>query len=96
MRAEIKARIARTVKGVAEAHGTTATLRFADEGNPPTVNDLALARASASPALERVFGEGAVRVEPQMVAEDFPSYGRRPRTSTSCSARATRRRASAR
>jgi amidohydrolase len=77
VRAEIKARIARTVKGVAEAHGTTATLRFFDEGNPPTVNDAALARTVGVPALQRVFGAGAVRVEPQMVAEDFPFFGER-------------------
>ena len=77
VRAEIKARMARTVKGVAEAHGTTATLRFLDEGNPPTVNDAALARSVAVPALQRVFGTGAVRVEPQMVAEDFPLYGQK-------------------
>ena len=77
VRAEIKARMARTVKGVAEAHGTTATLRFPDEGNPPTVNDAALARNVAVPALQRVFGAGAVRVEPQMVAEDFSSYGQK-------------------
>jgi len=75
VRADMKARIARTVKGVAEAHGTTATLRFLDAGNPPTVNDAALARRVGTPALERVFGKGAVRVEPQMVAEDFPYYG---------------------
>jgi amidohydrolase len=77
VRSEIKARMARTVKGVAEAHGTTATLRFLDEGNPPTVNDAALARTIGVPALERVFGAGAVPVEPQMVAEDFPSFGQR-------------------
>ncbi|HXK11273.1 MAG TPA: amidohydrolase [Vicinamibacteria bacterium] len=77
VRAEIKARMARTVKGVAEAHGTTATLRFLDEGNPPTVNDAALARSVGIPALERVFGAGAVRVEPLMVAEDFPFYGQK-------------------
>ena len=77
VRAEIKARMARTVKGVAEAHGTTATLRFLDEGNPPTVNDAALAKAVGVPALQRVFGKGAVRVEPQMVAEDFPFYGQK-------------------
>jgi amidohydrolase len=75
VRAEMKARMARTVKGVAEAHGTTATLSFYDEGNPPTVNDAALARDVAVPALRRVFGEGAVRVEPQMVSEDFPAFG---------------------
>jgi len=74
VRAEIKARMARTVEGVAEAHGTTAKLRFLDEGNAPTVNDAALARL-AVPSLERVFGPGAVRAEPQMVAEDFPHYG---------------------
>jgi len=77
VRAEIKSRMARTVKGVAEAHGTTATLRFLDEGNPPVVNDAALARGVGIPALRRVFGEGAVRVEPQMVAEDFPFFGQK-------------------
>ena len=80
VRSEIKARMARTVKGVAEAHGTTATLRFLDAGNPPTVNDAALARDVAVPALRRVFGEGAVRVEPQMVAEDFPVFGEKAPT----------------
>jgi amidohydrolase len=75
VRATIKERMARTVKGVALAHGTTATLRFLDEGNPPTVNDAALA-AMARPALERVFGpDGVIDVEPLMVAEDFPYYG---------------------
>jgi len=75
VRADIKSRMARTVKGVAEAHGTTATLRFLDDGNPPTVNDRALAQEVAFPALQRVFGAGALRVEPQMVAEDFPFFG---------------------
>jgi amidohydrolase len=77
VRADMKARMARTVEGVAAAHGTTASLRFLDEGNPPTVNDAALARDVAVPALRRVFGAGAVRVEPQMVAEDFPVFGRK-------------------
>jgi amidohydrolase len=77
VRAELKSRMARTVKGVAEAHGTTAALRFIDEGNPPTVNDEALAKTVGIPALQRVFGAGAVRAEPQMVAEDFPSFGRK-------------------
>jgi len=75
VRSEIKQRMARTVKGVADAHGTTATLRFLDEGNPPTVNDPALAQM-VRPALERVFGPaGVLDVEPLMVAEDFPYYG---------------------
>jgi amidohydrolase len=77
VRADMKARMARTVKGVADAHGTTATLRFLDEGNPPTVNDAALAREVGAPALQRAFGAGAVRVEPQMVAEDFPAFGQK-------------------
>jgi amidohydrolase len=77
VRADMKARMARTVKGVAEAHGTTATLRFLDAGTPPLVNDADLAREVGVPALRRVFGAGAVRVEPQMVTEDFPAYGQR-------------------
>ena len=77
VRAEMKARLARTVKGVAEAHGTTASLRFFDAGDPPTVNDAALARRVGVPALERVFGKGAFHVEPQMVAEDFSYYGQK-------------------
>jgi amidohydrolase len=77
VRREIKDRMARTVKGIAEAHGTAATLTFDGAGNPPTVNDAALS-ALARPALERVFGaEGVLDVEPFMVAEDFPFYGER-------------------
>ena len=74
VRAEIKRRIERIVKGVAAAHGTTALLRVQGSGSSPTVNDAALAHASR-PALERVFGKaGVVEAEPQMVAEDFPVY----------------------
>ncbi|HEY8232352.1 MAG TPA: amidohydrolase [Vicinamibacteria bacterium] len=80
VRGLMKERLARTVKGVAEAHGTTATLRFPDEGNAPTVNDTALAREVGIPALARVFGKGAVEVEPQMVAEDFPHYAQKAPT----------------
>jgi amidohydrolase len=75
MRVDIKARMERTVKGVAEAQGMTASLRFIDAGNAPTVNDQALTRRSL-PALERVFGkEGVVAIRPLMVAEDFSVYG---------------------
>jgi amidohydrolase len=76
VRALIKDHMARTVEHVAAAHGTSATLRFYDEGNPPTVNDKALADR-AVPVLGRIFGDGAVRVAPQMVAEDFPAYGQK-------------------
>lgn len=77
LRSSIKERMARTVRGVAEANGTTATLRFIDAGNAPTVNDVALTRA-ALPVLERVFGQGrSVEMRPQMVAEDFSAYAER-------------------
>jgi amidohydrolase len=77
VRRELKERMARTVKGVAEAHGTQAELRFLGAGNGPTVNDAALTRASV-PALRRVFGEaGAREIQPQMVAEDFSVYAER-------------------
>jgi amidohydrolase len=74
VRSALKERMARTVKGVAEAHGTTATLRFLDDGNPATVNDAALTTA-ARPALERALGKDrVVDLAPRMVAEDFPFY----------------------
>jgi amidohydrolase len=74
VRADVKKRMERTVRGVAEAHGTTATLRFVGEGNPVTLNDPALTRA-ALPALRRVFGDrGVVEVAPQMGAEDFAHF----------------------
>jgi amidohydrolase len=71
VRADVKTRMERTIKGVAEAHGTTATLRFSSDGNPPTMNDAALTRASVA-SLERVYGkERVLEVKPQMPAEDF-------------------------
>ena len=74
VRTDIKARMQRTIKGVAEAQGLTASLRFIDEGNAPTVNDKALTLRSL-PSLERVFGkEGVVAIRPLMVAEDFSVY----------------------
>jgi len=71
VRTALRERIARTVAGVAAAHGTAARLRWFDAGNPPTVNEAALTRASV-PSLERVYGKPRVReVKPQMGAEDF-------------------------
>jgi amidohydrolase len=76
-RADVQERMARTVAGVAQAHGTTAVLRFVGEGNPPTVNDAALTRASV-PSLARVFGAARTReVRPQMGAEDFARFAER-------------------
>ena len=47
------------------------------EGNPPTVNEPALTRASV-PSLERVYGAARVtEVEPQMGAEDFAQFAER-------------------
>jgi amidohydrolase len=77
VRRELKERMARTVKGVAEAHGVTATLTFRDAGNPPTVNEAAHTRASV-PSLERVFGPAQVHeVKPQMGAEDYAQFAER-------------------
>jgi amidohydrolase len=76
VRKEMKERMARTVAGVAAAHGTTATLRFVDAGNPPTINEAGLTRASV-PSLRRVFGEGTREVGPQMGAEDFAEFAAR-------------------
>jgi amidohydrolase len=77
VRGEMKTRIERTVKGVAEAHGTSATLRFVDEGNPPTLNHAALAH-SLVPSLQRVYGkESVLEVRPQMGAEDFAAFAER-------------------
>jgi amidohydrolase len=74
VRKDVKERMERTVKGVAEAHGTSATLRFRDDGTPATVNDAALTRASV-PSLERVWGKAnVIEVKPQMGAEDFAAF----------------------
>ena len=77
VRQQLKDRIARAVAGVADAHGTTATLTFVDEGNPPTRNEEALTRASV-PSLQRVYGPERTReVRPQMGAEDFAEFAER-------------------
>ncbi len=77
VRKDMKQRIERVVENVARAHGTTATLRFRDEGNPATINDGSLTRASL-PSLERVFGKArTLEVKPQMGAEDFAAFAER-------------------
>ncbi len=77
LRRSLPARLRRVVEHTAAAFGTTAKLTFADEGNPPTVNDAALTRA-ALPSLERVYGPGRVLlVAPQMGAEDFAQFAER-------------------
>jgi amidohydrolase len=77
VRADVKARMERTVTSLAAAHGARARLRFLNEGNDPTVNDAELARRSR-PALERVFGkDGVFAMRPLTVSEDFWAYGAR-------------------
>jgi amidohydrolase len=77
VRQQLKESIARVVAGVAEAHGTTATLRFIDDGVPPTRNEAAHTRASV-PSLQRVYGPERTReVPPQMGAEDFAEFAER-------------------
>jgi amidohydrolase len=77
VRRELKERMARTIAGVAAAHGTHASLRFVGAGNAATINDATLARA-VRPSLERVFGKDKVLdAPPQMVAEDFSAFAER-------------------
>jgi amidohydrolase len=76
LRRDLRERMERTVKGVAEAHGATASLTFRDSGNPPTVNEAAHTRASL-PSLERVYGARVLEVKPQMGAEDFALFAER-------------------
>jgi amidohydrolase len=77
VRADLKERMARTARGVAEAHGTTATLHWEGDGNPVTSNDPALTRSTV-PTLQRVCGaSNVIEVKPQMGAEDFAHYARR-------------------
>jgi len=77
VRKDILERMHRTVKGVAEAHGTTAAMRLVGTSSPATMNDAALTRSSV-PSLERVFGKAKVlEVKPQMGAEDFALFAQR-------------------
>jgi amidohydrolase len=77
VRRDLKLRMQRVIESVAQAHGTTAALRFRDAGNAPTLNDAELTRASL-PSLERVFGRaGTLEVKPQMGAEDFAAFAER-------------------
>jgi amidohydrolase len=77
VRRELKERIQRTATGIAATQGLTASVRWVGNGNPPTVNDAALTRASV-PSLERVYGAAQTKeVAPQMGAEDFSAFAER-------------------
>ena len=76
---DVKERMARTVAGVAEAHGTTATLRFVDDGNAAHASTRRRSPAPRVPSLERVYGTDrtCARCAPQMGAEDFAAFAER-------------------
>ncbi|HBY64288.1 MAG TPA: amidohydrolase [Solibacterales bacterium] len=77
VREQAKTLMRQILGGVAQAHGTPIELQFHDEGNPVTANDPALTN-STIPELEAVLGKGnAVKVEPQMGAEDFAYFQKR-------------------
>ncbi len=77
IRQRIKDAMKRTVAGVAAAHGTQASLNFRGAGNPATLNNEALTRASIA-SLVRVYGpERTLEVKPQMGAEDFSAFANR-------------------
>jgi amidohydrolase len=75
MRADVIQRLDRTVKNIAAASGTTATLTIAPAPNPPVINDRELTQRML-PSLERVVGKDNVRtISLQTTAEDFSFYG---------------------
>ena len=76
VRQDIMQRMERTAKRIAEASGASATLTFAEDRNPPVINDAELTKRSL-PSLERTVGKDNVRViSLQTTGEDFAFYGR--------------------
>lgn len=74
VRTDIKQRVARTAKMIAEASGATAEVDFGAGNNPVTYNDPALT-ARMVPTLERVTGKDKLTVEPLVTgAEDFSLF----------------------
>jgi amidohydrolase len=77
MRADIKERIRRTVNGIAQSAGATATVDFGTGGVPVTYNDPALTERML-PTLKRVAGDTNVRIgKLSMPAEDFSLFQQR-------------------
>ena len=73
MRIEIKERMARTAKSIAEAAGATVDF-LVDDGTPAVLNDRNLYNRML-PTLQRVSGDGVVNdLNPQTVAEDFSEF----------------------
>ncbi len=76
MRSDIIERMTRTAKDIAAAAGANATVEIATDGNPVTVNDVALT-GRVLPSPERAVGKDNVVVIPYITAsEDFAYYGR--------------------
>ena len=76
-RADVIARIRRTVDGVAAASGATASFDIDPGSTPVVVNDLALTSPSVR-ALQRVAGDDEVKAVPLITgAEDFGFYAQR-------------------
>lgn len=74
VRADIKRRVERTAKQIAEASGATAEVDFGTGNNPVTYNDPALT-ARMVPTLERVTGKDKLTIEPLVTgAEDFSLF----------------------
>ncbi|MDX2150362.1 MAG: amidohydrolase [Bryobacteraceae bacterium] len=74
VREQAKSLMRQILTGVGQAHGMPVELQFHDDGNPVTANDPPLTN-STLPELEAVLGKGnAVKVEPQMGAEDFSYF----------------------
>ena len=77
VRQDMKDRIARVVAGVADANGTTATLRFVDDGQPPTPTR-PRTPAPRCPACSGCTAPSTpARCAPQMGAEDFAQFAER-------------------
>ncbi len=77
--AEVRAKIERTVAGVAASFGATATVSFSSHLNCPVVNDAGLVKGVRALAAA-VVGDGAViERKPMMGAEDFYVYLERVR-----------------
>jgi amidohydrolase len=76
-RADVIARIRRTIDGVAAASGATASFDIDPGSTPVVVNDLALTPPSVQ-ALQRVVGDTQVKAVPLITgAEDFGFYAQR-------------------
>jgi amidohydrolase len=75
-RAQVRSAVERVVAGVCQAHRATCRLEF-EPGNPPTVNDPALALSSAAALRSALDPEAVIEIEPIMAAEDFALFAER-------------------